>query len=536
MEGYFYSYILTVPKRIISALRHAVHEVERYFFLLYIDHFRHVPHGDIWDSAFGYAEETAKIIASLARRSNANVALVGQKGVGSLGIAKEVAKKIHSARAHEELNGKRVLFVHVDEVLSSVRPGMGQIHALEEVVSQMERSGKNIAVLFGLDGVFAGNYAVSAEDVLYPFFSSPHMHTITILSDEEYVEHVKGNAKLAHYVERVHIRGLDSAQTKEFLASRYKNVSPEVLQELVTRTKSIMPHVPYPKRAVDVLESLLSEDALGPHHIHQHVSKILSIDSKRLKDAELVHIEEALGRHVVNQAHAKKEIHNACIRARSKASSARPLLSLLLSGPSGVGKRETAQAIAQIYFGSKQRVVSVNMANITVRELPEIIHSQPACVLFLENFSQASPQVHDKMLSALVNGYITDTYGRKYFTRHMVILASTANETELPCSKELLERFDGVIQFDSLSQKHVQEIAKRKLSALNGRLQIEHDVSLDITDELVAYIAQHGYSEQSGAHVMDGLIRDVAERQALEIIRQGKVVPGGKIRINPTKT
>ena len=535
MEGYFYSAINSVPKRFVASLRHGIYTIERYFFLLYVDHFRHVPHGDIWDSAFGYAEETARIIASLARRANANVALVGQKGVGSLGIAKEVAKKIHSARAHAELDGKRVLFVHIDELLSSAKPGIDQIHTLENVVSQMERSGKNIAVLFGLDGVFAGNYAVSTEDVLYPFLSSPHMHTITILSDEEYSEHIAGNEKLAHYVEKVHIRGLDSAHTKEFLASRYKNISSDVLHELVVKTESVMPHVPYPKRAVDVLESLAHEKVLQPHHIHHHVSRILGIDEQRFHDAQYINIQEALGQYVVNQEHAKKEIYNACIRARSNASQLRPLLSLLSSGPSGVGKKETAKALAQIYFGSKQRMISVNTANFTVSELPELITANPACVLFLENFCEAHTTVHDKILSALVNGYILDTYGRKYYTRHMIIIASTKHETELPCSKELLERFDGVIQFGSLSQKHVQKIAQRKLSALNGRLQIEHDVSLDITDDLIAYVSQHGYSEQSGAHAMDAVIRNTVGNKALQIIQQGKVVHGGKIRINPSR-
>ncbi|MEK7499349.1 MAG: hypothetical protein AAB649_01960, partial [Patescibacteria group bacterium] len=172
MEGYFYSYILAIPKRIVALLRHGMHEIERYFFVLYVDHFHHVPHGDIWDSAFGYAEETAKIIAALARRAHANVALVGQKGVGSLGVAKEVARRIHSARAHADLDGKRVLFVHVDELLSSAVPGIEQVHAIEKLVSEMEAAGKYIAVLSGMDNVFAGNTSMSAEDILHPFFSS----------------------------------------------------------------------------------------------------------------------------------------------------------------------------------------------------------------------------------------------------------------------------------------------------------------------------------------------------------------------------
>lgn len=533
MEGYFYSIIFSIPQRIVGLVRHAIYEIERHFFLLYVDHFHHVPQGDIWDNAFGYAEETAKIIASLARRANANVALVGQKGVGSVGIAKDVASRIHTKRAHIELNGKRVLFVHINELLSSAAQGMGQLQALENVVSQMERSGMNIAVLSGMEGVFAGNYTVSVEDVLYPFFASPYMHTITILSDEEFGEFISANEKLAHYVEKVHIRGLDSAQTKEFLTLRYGNLSHELLEDVVAQSESILPHIPYPKRAVQILQELKSEKVLQPHHVTRHLSKKMGIDTQRLRDAHQIDIGHAIDRYVINQESAKQEIQNAFIRSRSRVSNIkRPIASLLFTGPSGVGKKETAKALAQTYFGSSKYLVSVDIAQ-HAEKLPEIITEHPFCVLLLENFSEATNEAHEEVLSALTHGYVTDMFGRKYFTTHMIIIATTAAEGETTYGTELLESFDGVITFTPLSVEHVREIARRKLARLNGNLQREHDVSLDITADLVEYIAHLGYNEETGAHAMDGLIRATIENKAMQVIQQGKVVPGGKIRIDP---
>lgn len=517
----------------LHALRFCVHEIERYFFLLYVDHFHHVPQGDIWDNAFGYAEETAKIIASLARRANANVALVGQKGVGSVGIVKEVASQIHTKRAHAQLNGKRVLFVHIDELLSDASPGVGQLQALENVVSQMERSGMNIAVLSGMDGVFAGNYMVSAEDVLYPFFASPYMHTITILSDEEYGEFIVVNEKLAHYVEKIHIRGLDSAQTNEFLASRYGNISHELLEEVITRSETVLPHIPYPKRAVLILQELAHEKVLQPHHIARHIFKKGGIDMQRFNAVHNIGIQAEISRHVINQDGAKHEIQNALIRSRSRVlDSKRPIVSLLFRGPSGVGKRETAKALAQTYFGSSKYLVSVDIAQNTER-LPEIITEHPFCVLLLENFSEAPNTAHEEILSALTRGYVTDIFGRKYFTTHMILIATTTSTGGDVCSADLLESFDGVVTFTPLSDVHVQEIARRKLARLNGNLQREHDVSLDVTDDLVEYVAHFGYNEDTGAHAMDGLIRATIENKAFQAVQQGKVVPGGKIRIDP---
>ncbi len=115
----------------------------------------------------------------------------------------------------------------------------------------------------------------------------------------------------------------------------------------------------------------------------------------------------------------------------------------------------------------------------------------------------------------------------------MILISTTTNTSEDACSTEFLDSFDGVITFVPLSVKHVQEVARRKLARLNGLLQIEHDVSLDITPELIDYVAGAGYSEESGAHAMGGLIRSTIENKAMQAIQEGKVVPGGKIRIDP---
>lgn len=256
---------------------------------------------------------------------------------------------------------------------------------------------------------------------------------------------------------------------------------------------------------------------------------------ERLREAHLVNSETALRRHVVNQKQALQHIAHAFIRARSKPQYTKhPIVSLFFTGPSGVGKTETAKVLANIYFGSLKRLVVVDMATY-VGELPALITEYPYHVFVFKRFEEASVEAQEQVLSGIKNGYISDEFGRKYFTTHMIIIAMTTSEQMDIYSREMLDCFDGVISFTELSQKHVREIARRMLARFNGRLQIEHGVSLEVNHELLEYLAQTGYSEEFGAHGMAKQIQKTVENAAMQAIAQGKVVPGGKILLDPKR-
>ncbi len=520
MEGHLYSHIFSFPKRIAGR-----------FFMLYVDHFSHIPQGDPWDSAFGYAKEVSSILYDLARRAQVNVMLVGQEGVGSLGIAKEVATQM---KTHPDLRNSKVLFVHIDELLAGAVRGIDQLHAISKTVSEIERLGNAVVVLLGMKNVFAGKYAVSAEDVLHPFFSSSSVRTITILSDEEYHEHIASHAELAPLARVVKVAGLSAEKTKQFLKKTFdRNIPHEFLDEVVEKTHGIFSHIPYPKRAITIAQELITEGAISKEHVHHYVSSTSGVDNKRLQDAHALNLEEVISRHVVNQKHAIQDISRAMARARNKGIDTKhPLASLLFAGSRGVGKTETAQAIAQAYFGSTARMMRLDMENIS-EGLPKRITEHPFSVLLLTGLEQASDAAQAVLKSVLTDGYIADRFGRKYFTTHMIIIATSNIEGTGLYDEDFLASFDGVIQFAHLEPGHVREIARRMLARFNGRLQIEHDVSLHVTEELVEYLASNGHSEEFGAHTMREVMQKTIEETALHAISKGKVVPGGKIVIDP---
>lgn len=404
-------------------------------------------------------KEVDAVIQELAMRTNANVLLIGQGGAD---IAREVAQRIKS---HPELQRSRVLFVNIDELLSAVSPKMEQLHVVTKAVLELEQLGKVIAVLNGMSGVFAGEYAQDPEDVLYPFFSSPSMHTITILSEEEYYSHIAPNTELARFVAPVPVQVL----------------SPE------------------------------------------------------LPAARIVHLDERIHARVVNQGRAIGEIRNAMVHAQSKQTDKKhPIASLLCIGPTGVGKTETAKALAEIYFGSDEYVVELHMqefqnVDALVPKLTALITEHPSVVLLLDGLEKASQPVQQLFVRMFDEGYVEGAYGRAYACTQMIIIA----KSNTILSPELNSHFDGIITFTSLSAEHTQEIASRMLVSLNMQLDERYGVGVQITDELIDYIVSVGYSPESGASGMPLVIQNTVERVVKEIINKGGLIAGQSMRIDP---
>ncbi len=527
MEGHFYSQLFSFPKQVLASSREALYRMESYFFVYYIDHFSDIPAGDTWQSAYGYAQEVAKILFALARRAQSNVVLVGQEGVGSLGIAREVARQI---KRHPELKGHKIVFVNMEELLGSVSSGIEQLHIIAKIVSQAERLKNVVIVVSGMQGVFAGKYSLSSEDVLHPFLASS-VRTLTILSDEEYHAHIASHKGLSHLVEPVHIVGLGVERTRGFLRKMFGSKVPHgVLEEVLQRTEGVLSHIPYPKRAVDIIEELIANNTVSKEHVAHTISRKVGFDIRRLQDAHTVNLEEVIGRHIVNQEQAIREIVHAMTRARIRSKDIkRPLASMVFTGPKGVGKRETAKAIAQAYFGSSERLVLLDVEHID-EGLPRVITDHSFCVLLLEGVETASKDAQESLRAVLRDGYIADRFGRKYFTTHTIIIVTTKNHI---VSEDLVHSFDGVATFVQLNPEHVKEVARRMLARFNGRLQMEHNVSLDVTPELIEYVVQKGFSEESGVHSMAEVVRSTVEETMTQLMRKGSIVPGKRITIDP---
>ena len=561
----------------------------------FVDRFTRLPPGSIWDNIiYGHESKVIELINTLARQRQSNVLLVGDPGVGRLGIIRQLAWRIRTSSAHPALIGQRVLYLNVGELLAQGESSATQMTVIFKALREMERAGNIIAVIDGLSSVLGqtGEQRIDLTDILLPFLASMTVRVLVITSSDEYHLRLKPNQQLTHYFEVVQVPSLTAAATLKRLALSVPAIERQAglyipyktIHTLVEDTASILPHIPFPERAFDFLEEAIvaaqSEHApvLTTSHIEQLISRKIGLNLGELKVKErerLLDLEQIMHRRLINQEAAVKTVAHAMIRARAEVrSQKRPIGVFLFLGPTGVGKTETAKTLAEVYFGSEEHMVRLDMSEFQgaeavdrligsldhpVGRITSLIADHPFTVLLLDEFEKANQSVHQLFLQVFDEGHLTDARGRQYSFQHTIIIATSNAGAELirQASKkgqlpdgfdeklkehilsnnilrpELLNRFDGVITYVTLSRQHIRRIAILMLRQLNKRLDTEHGLTIAITDELADFLVQIGYNPEFGARPLARAIQDTVEYAVAQKIIKGEVEPGQVITLLP---
>jgi ATP-dependent Clp protease ATP-binding subunit ClpC len=561
----------------------------------FVDSFIRIPRGNVWDIPYGRGEQVDQLTNTLARSRQSNVLLVGQPGVGRLGVVKEMARRVQAGKAHPVLQGQRVAYIHIGQLVALGTSGAEQLSVISRALDEMEGAGNIIAVLDGLGSVLgeAGEERVNVTDILMPFFSSSTIRVVVIMSNDEYHLRIKTNQSLLHFFEVVHVPPLSSAMTLELLALTAPEwerelrvvVSYKTLREIVNNTASILPYIPFPEKAFDILEEAIVEaqgqnrKTIAPEDINRLISHKIGIDVGRIQASEqqyLLDLENIIHKRVVNQKRGVAAVARAMVRARAGVRNQnRPIGTFLFLGPTGVEKTETAKALAGAYFGSEAYMQRLDMtefqgedgvarligsAQQNTGRLTSLIGDHPFCVLLLDEFEKADRLVKQLFLPVFDEGYIRDARGQLHSFNHTIIIAtsnagaefirsSITAEGDLPDDfdeklrdhvleqdvfrPEELNRFDGVITFTPLTQDHIKEVAELMLRKLNKRLDAEHGITVMITDELLTFLVEVGYDPQFGARPMARAIQDTVEYAVAEHIVRGAAVPGQQITLHP---
>ena len=263
-------------------------------------------------------------------------------------------------------------------------------------------------------------------------------------------------------------------------------------------------------------------------------------------------------------------------RRRSRAeidTGNRPIGSFLFLGPTGVGKTETAKALAEAYLGSEETMVRFDMSEFqdengllrlignAQTKLPGVlatkISQQPYGLLLLDEFEKASVSVHNLFLQVFEEGAATDAFGKKINFDNIIIIATSNAGAEFireslqrsllgkgdSLSKKLIEhvlqkglftpelinRFDAVVVYHPLTPSEVQEIANLMLTQLAKKLKETRNITLEISQDLAQKVAQQGFDPQFGARPIRRLIADKIEDAIAKMIIDGTVKNGDRI-------
>lgn len=309
------------------------------------------------------------------------------------------------------------------------------------------------------------------------------------------------------------------------------------------------------------------------------VGKLQEDSTEKMKN-----LASRLSSNVIGQEHAVQKIAKAIRRSRAGLKAKhRPIGSFLFVGPTGVGKTELTKQLALELFGSKESMVRLDMSEYMEKhsvskligsppgyvgheeagQLTEKVRRNPYSIILLDEIEKAHPDVQHMFLQILEDGRLTDSQGRTVsFKDTVIIMTSNAGVTDKKISvgfektaetqttsvleklrsyfkPEFLNRFDGIIEFEQLSEDHMIQITDLMINELKEILQ-EQEITISISDGAKALLANLGYSPSFGArplrrviqeHVEDqitDLLIDTPDIKALEIVTeedQIKVVP-----------
>src|SRR5918999_934812 len=309
---------------------------------------------------------------------------------------------------------------------------------------------------------------------------------------------------------------------------------------------------------------VLAKEEVDEQDIADVVSRWTGIPVTKLMEGEvekLIHMEEQLRQRVVGQDEAIEAVANAVRAARAGLQDPnRPLGSFLFLGPTGVGKTETARALAEFLFNDEQALVRIDMSEYQEKhtvsrligappgyvgyeeagQLTEAVRRRPYSVILLDEVEKAHAEVLNVLLQLLDDGRLTDGKGRTVdFKNTVVIMTSNLGSqwiTEPGLNweeikervmaavrahfrPELLNRIDEIVIFHNLGLEHIKEIIEIQLRGLRIRLS-ERNIELVLTPEAKELLAREGFDPVYGARPLKRAIqKEIVQPLAMRLLR-----------------
>lgn len=519
----------------------------------------------------GHVEELELLELILTRPRQNSALVIGEAGVGKRTLVHTLAKKIRKRTASPYLIGKRVLEINISEIFSGLTK-QGQIEdILRSMFFEAAYAGNIILVIDNLGHYLKSNPQNPGDDisaVLAEFLAAPTFQIIGLANFAEFHENIEKKEGLMKYFDKIQIEEMTGDQALEVLLYNLEAVENErviftfqALREIIKLSDRYITDSPFPEKALDLMEEVFlywsqapAEKYIGPQTVSEVVSKKVKVPLGEMQEDEkekLVNLEEVLHERVIGQDFAVRQIAETMRRARvGMANSTKPMGSFLFLGSTGVGKTESAKALAEAYFGDENRMIRLDMSeyqksdsqsrllgsveiNMT-GQLTNKVKENPYSLLLLDEIEKAHPEILNLFLQILDEGWLTDAFGKKVNFRNLIIIATSnagsdfikaAVEAEMDPQElqdkltdhiikegifrpEFLNRFEGVIFFHPLSRIEIMKVAELQLERYALKLKKEENINVEFEPEIVDFIVQNGYDRKFGARSIDRFIQD----------------------------
>jgi ATP-dependent Clp protease ATP-binding subunit ClpB len=337
------------------------------------------------------------------------------------------------------------------------------------------------------------------------------------------------------------------------------------------------------KQSAQTTRTSLLRQEVTDEDIAQVVASWTHIPVSRMLEGErqkLVKMEERLAQRVIGQKEAIKAVSDAVRRARSGLQDPnRPIGSFIFLGPTGVGKTETARALAEFLFDDENAMVRIDMSEYMEKfsvqrligappgyvgyeeggQLSEAVRRRPYSVVLFDEIEKAHHDVFNVLLQVLDDGRLTDGQGRTVDFKNTIVImtsnlgsaiiqeyfmegknsasAKMAMEDKVMAElkryfrPEFLNRVDDTIIFQSLDEDELAKIVEIQITGLEKRLQ-QQNLTLIIDTGAKKLLAKEGYDPQFGARPLKRTIQELLLNPLSMKLLEGEFKPGDKIKVS----
>jgi ATP-dependent Clp protease ATP-binding subunit ClpB len=322
-------------------------------------------------------------------------------------------------------------------------------------------------------------------------------------------------------------------------------------------------------------DGVFLKEEVDEEDVAEVVAKWTGVPVSKMLEGEmqkLVTMEEKLRSRVIGQDEALEAVANAVRRARAGLQDPnRPVGSFIFLGPTGVGKTETAKALAEFLFDDERAMVRLDMSEYMEKhavarmigappgyvgydeggQLTEAVRRRPYSVVLFDEIEKAHPDVFNVLLQILDEGRLTDSKGRVVdFKNTVLIMTSNLGSREILnvgtdekqareavtqilreyFKPEFLNRIDDIVIFSQLSKKEIEKIIDVQLKRLDSMLS-ERGVKIRLEDSAKVLLSNEGYDPTFGARPLKRAIQTLIQNPLAVKLLKGEIVSGQTIRV-----
>ena len=556
------------------------------------------------DPLIGREDEVHGLVQTIARRKKNNVIMVGEPGVGKTAIVEGLAGLINENKVPKIIKDNTVLSLDMGALLAGTRFRGDFEERVKAVLDELED--KDDIILF-IDEIHmimgagaGGQGTMDVANMLKPALQKGKLHCIGSTTYEEYRQHFEKDRALVRRFNKIDILEPSTDDAKKIIKGvipayeLYHNVSIKnpAIDAAVDLSVEHMHGKFLPDKALDVLDSAAARHKIKPEN---EQSGVIGLDDVRLEVAKLaripvenvnikasrdnpmiVNLDENIKSMVFGQDDAIETLLDSIYIAKAGLKEKeKPIGCYLFTGPTGVGKTETAKQLAEQmtlelvrfdmseyqerhavakFIGAPPGYVGYEDGNMGSGLLINELEKYPNCILLLDEVEKAHQDVLNVLLQVMDNGMVTGSNGKVVSARNTIIIMTSnlgAADGELNAigfgsgkregtqekavktffTPEFRNRLDAVIRFEKLSKENTQNVATKFLVGVNDMLR-EKNVKLKWDKEVLQWLVKHGFTPEMGARPMARLINTQIKKPLAKKLLFSDLSEGGGVRLH----